>query len=227
VVMMPSIYSSRGSRKDSEKLIDKLGISSNVVSIKSSFTTLLKSLAPVFGRKKKDITEENLQARLRGILLMAISNKFGYLVVTTGNKSEMAMGYCTLYGDMCGGLAVIADVYKTDVYRLANYINRKEEIIPDEIIKKAPSAELKENQKDEDTLPRYEVLDPILKMYLEENKEFDEIAIVVGNKELVKKVLTTIDKNEYKRFQAAPALRVSTKAFGYGRRFPIVQGWRK
>ncbi len=227
VVMMPSIYSSRGSKKDSEKLIDKLGISSNVVSIKSAFTTLLKSLAPVFGRKKKDVTEENLQARLRGILLMSISNKYGYLVLATSNKSEMAMGYCTLYGDMCGGLAVIADVYKTDVYRLANYINRKEEIIPNEIITKAPSAELKENQKDEDTLPRYEILDPTLKMYLEENKEFDEIVKVVGNKELVKKILTTIDRNEYKRFQAAPALRVSTKAFGYGRRFPIVQGWRK
>ena len=227
VVMMPSIYSSRGSRKDSEKLIDKLGISSNVVSIKSSFTTLLKSLAPVFGRKKKDVTEENLQARLRGIFLMAISNKYGYLVLATSNKSEMAMGYCTLYGDMCGGLAVIADVYKTDVYRLANYVNRKEEIIPNEIITKAPSAELKENQKDEDTLPRYEILDPILKMYLEENKEFDEIVKEVGSKELVKNILTTIDQNEYKRFQAAPALRVSTKAFGYGRRFPIVQGWRK
>ena len=227
VIMMPSIYSSRASKKDAEKLIAKLGISSNVVSIKSSFTTLLKSLAPVFRRKSRDVTEENLQARLRGLILMSVSNKFGYLVLTTGNKSEMAMGYCTLYGDMCGGLAVIADVYKTEIYKLANYINRKEEIIPDEIIKKAPSAELKENQKDEDTLPRYEVLDPILKMYLEENKEFDEIAKAVGHKELVKEILTTIDRNEYKRFQAAPALRVSTKAFGYGRRFPIVQAWRK
>ena len=158
---------------------------------------------------------------------MSVSNKFGSLLLTTGNKSELAMGYCTLYGDMCGGLAVIADVYKTEVYKLANYMNRKEEIIPNEIIKKAPSAELKENQKDEDTLPRYEILDPILKMYLEENKEYDEIVKEVGNKELVRKILGTIDKNEYKRFQAAPALRVSTKAFGYGRRFPIVQGWRK
>ena len=227
VVMMPSIYSSRTSKKDAEKLIARLGISSNVVSIKSSFTTLLKSLVPVFGKKRRDVTEENLQARLRGLILMSISNKFGYLVLATSNKSEMAMGYCTLYGDMCGGLAVIADVYKTEIYKLANYINRKEEIIPNEIIKKPPSAELKENQKDEDTLPRYEVLDPILKMYLEENKEYDEIVKEVGNKELVKKILATIDKNEYKRFQAAPALRVSTKAFGYGRRFPIVQAWRK
>jgi NAD+ synthase (glutamine-hydrolysing) len=227
VVMMPSKYSSRGSKKDAQKLINKLGISSKIVSIKTTYTTILKLLLPVFGRKRRDITEENLQARLRGLLLMAISNKFGYLVLTTGNKSEMAMGYCTLYGDMCGGLAVIADVYKTDIYRLAGYINRKQEIIPREIINKPPSAELKENQKDEDTLPPYKVLDPILKMYLEQNKEYDEITKIVGDKELVKKILTLIDKNEYKRFQAAPALRVSTKAFGYGRRFPIVQAWRK
>ena len=227
VVLLPSKYSSRGSKNDSQALINRLGISSNIVSIKTPFTTILKLLRPVFGRKKRDITEENLQARLRGLLLMAISNKFGYLVLTTGNKSEMAMGYCTLYGDMCGGLAVIADVYKTDVYRLANYINRKHEIIPRAIINKAPSAELKENQKDEDTLPPYNILDPILKMYLEQNKEYDEIVQTVGKKDLVKKILTMIDKSEYKRFQAAPALRVSTKAFGYGRRFPIVQAWRR
>lgn len=227
VVMMPSIFSSRGSKKDAQKLINVLDVSSNIVSIKSPFTTVMKSLSPVFRKKRGDVTEENLQARLRGLLLMAISNKFGYLLLATSNKSEMAMGYCTLYGDMCGGLAVIADVYKTDVYRLAHYINRKQEIIPYEIIKKAPSAELKENQKDEDTLPPYKVLDPILKMYLEENKEFNEIAEVMENKNLVKKILSMIDKNEYKRFQAPPALRVSTKAFGYGRRFPIVQAWRK
>ncbi len=227
VVMMPSIFSSRGSKKDAQKLINVLDVSSNIVSIKSPFTTVMKSLSPVFRKKRGDVTEENLQARLRGLLLMAISNKLGYLLLATSNKSEMAMGYCTLYGDMCGGLAVIADVYKTDVYRLAHYINRKQEIIPYEIIKKAPSAELKENQKDEDTLPPYKVLDPILKMYLEENKEFNEIAEVMENKNLVKKILSMIDKNEYKRFQAPPALRVSTKAFGYGRRFPIVQAWRK
>ncbi len=227
VVLMPSIFSTRGSKKDSEKLIKNLGLSYRLISIKSVYTSVLKSLAPVFGRKKFDVTEENIQARIRGLFLMALSNKFGYLLLTTGNKSEMAVGYCTLYGDMSGGLAVIADVYKTDVYRLANYINRNEEIIPDEIIKKVPSAELRENQKDQDTLPPYEVLDRILKMYLEENKEINEIVNVIGEQETVKRILTMIDRNEYKRFQAAPALRVSTKAFGYGRRFPIVQGWRR
>ena len=158
---------------------------------------------------------------------MSISNKFGYLLLTTGNKSEMAVGYCTLYGDMCGGLAVIADVYKTEVYKLAKYINKEKEIIPNAIITKAPSAELREDQKDEDSLPPYELLDKILEMYLEENKEFKEIVDVLGEKETIQTILRMIDKNEYKRFQAAPALRVSTKAFGYGRRFPIVQGWRK
>lgn len=157
---------------------------------------------------------------------MAYSNNYGHLLLSTGNKSEMAVGYCTLYGDMCGGLAVIADVYKTDVYRIANYINRNDEIIPKNIIAKAPSAELKPNQKDQDTLPPYELLDKILRMYLEENKEFKEIRDLIGDEQLVTKVLRMVDTNEFKRNQAAPALRVSSKAFGYGRRFPIVQGWR-
>src|SRR3972149_6052230 len=226
VVMMPSHISSRGSKKDSKKLIEKLGIKSDLISIRPAFTTILKALSPSFKKVKPDVTEENLQARIRGLYLMALSNKFGYLLLTTGNKSEMAVGYCTLYGDMCGGLAVFADVYKTDVYRIAKYINRVEEIIPVEIINKAPSAELRYDQKDQDSLPPYDFLDRILKMYLEENKEYNEIVSVVGEAELVKKILTMIDKSEYKRFQAAPALRVSTKAFGYGRRFPIVQGWR-
>lgn len=158
---------------------------------------------------------------------MAYSNNFGNLLLTTGNKSEMAVGYCTLYGDMCGGLAVIADVYKTDVYRIANYVNREKEIIPQVIIEKAPSAELKPNQTDQDTLPPYELLDKILRMYLEENKEYNEIKEIIGNDELVKRVLQMVDMNEFKRNQSAPALRVSSKAFGFGRRFPIVQGWRK
>jgi NAD+ synthetase len=158
---------------------------------------------------------------------MAYSNNSGNLLLTTGNKSEMAVGYCTLYGDMCGGLAVIADVYKTDVYKIADYINREKEIIPQAIIDKAPSAELKFDQKDQDTLPPYELLDKILRMYLEENKEFNEIKNVIGDEDLVKKVLRMVDINEFKRNQAAPALRVSSKAFGYGRRYPIVQGWRK
>jgi NAD+ synthetase len=157
---------------------------------------------------------------------MAYSNNYGHLLLTTGNKSEVAVGYCTLYGDMCGGLAVIADVYKTDVYRIANFINKNEEIIPQNIINKPPSAELKPNQKDQDTLPPYDLLDKILRMYLEENKEIDEINKVINDEILVRRVLRMVDINEFKRNQSAPALRVSSKSFGYGRRFPIVQGWR-
>jgi len=157
---------------------------------------------------------------------MAFANNDNYLLLSTGNKSEMAVGYCTLYGDMNGGLAVLADVYKTDVYRIANYINRDEEIIPKEIIEKKPSAELKPNQTDQDFLPPYELLDKILRMYLEENKEFNQITSAIGEEEIVKKVLRLVDINEFKRYQAPPAIKVSRKAFGYGRRFPIVQGWR-
>ena len=157
---------------------------------------------------------------------MAFSNNDNYLVLTTGNKSELAVGYCTLYGDMSGSLAVIADVYKSDLYKIAKYINSEEEIIPTEIITKPPSAELSPNQKDQDDLPPYELLDTILKMYLEENKEFDEINSIIKNETVVKKILRLVDLNEFKRRQAAPALRVSRKAFGFGRRYPIVQGWR-
>ena len=159
--------------------------------------------------------------------MMAISNKFNHLLVTTGNKSELATGYATLYGDMCGGLAIIGDVYKTDVYRLCEFINRDEEILPREIIDKVPSAELRPNQTDQDSLPPYPVLDKILRMYLEENKELDEIAPGIGDRELVKKMLNLVDRNEFKRKQGAPVLRVSNKAFGYGRRFPIVQRWSR
>ncbi|MFA6027056.1 MAG: NAD+ synthase [Ignavibacteriaceae bacterium] len=227
VVMLPSKYSSKGSVKDSEKLIANLGITSNKISIQSVVNKTLEMLHPVFGNFPEDITEENLQSRTRGLLLMALSNKFKYLLLSTGNKSEMAVGYATLYGDMCGGLAVIADVYKTDLYRIANFINRNEEIIPDEILTKVPSAELRPNQTDQDSLPPYALLDKILQMYLEENKEIDEISRVLGERDDVNKVLHLVDRNEFKRKQAAPALRVSNKAFGYGRRFPIVQGWRK
>jgi NAD+ synthase (glutamine-hydrolysing) len=227
VMLMPSKYSSEGSIKDSEALISNLGINSNNVSIQPVVDTTISQLENVFEKNLKTLTEENLQARVRGLYLMAYSNNFGNLLLTTGNKSEMAVGYCTLYGDMCGGLAVIADVYKTDVYKIAKYINRQKEIIPISIINKAPSAELKFNQTDQDTLPPYEVLDKILRMYLEENKEFIEIKDVIGDDELVKRILKMVDMNEFKRNQAAPALRVSSKAFGIGRRFPIVQGWRK
>jgi len=226
VVMMPSEYSSEGSVSDSEKLIEKLGISSNNVSIQPVVDKTLETIRLSFKNNLNKITKENLQARVRGLYLMAFSNNDNYLLLTTGNKSEMAVGYCTLYGDMCGGLAVLADIYKSDVYRIANYINRDEEIIPQAIIDKAPSAELSPNQKDQDLLPPYDLLDKILKMYLEENKEFSEISEVIGDKKIVEKILRLVDINEFKRNQAAPALKVSRKAFGYGRRFPIVQKWR-
>ncbi|HET54178.1 MAG TPA: NAD+ synthase [Ignavibacteria bacterium] len=227
VIMMPSEFSSEGSLKDSQQLISNLGISSDTISIQPVFEKTKEMLEPVFGNKKKDTTEENLQSRIRGLYLMALSNKFGYLLCTTGNKSEIAVGYATLYGDMAGALSVIGDVYKTDVYRIANYINRNEEIIPQNIIDKEPSAELRPNQTDQDSLPPYPVLDRILKMYLEEYKEFNEINEEINDAETVHKVLRLVDLNEFKRKQAAPVLRVTTKAFGYGRRFPIVQRWRK
>lgn len=226
VVLMPSKYSSEGSVTDSEKLTKNLGISSDNVSIQPVVDETIKQLTPKFKQKLGKLTGENIQARIRGVYLMAFSNNDNYLVLTTGNKSELAVGYCTLYGDMSGSLAVIADVYKSDLYKIANFINRKKEIIPKEIILKPPSAELSPNQKDQDDLPPYELLDKILKMYLEENKEFDEITSIIKDENVVKKVLRMVDINEFKRRQAAPALRVSRKAFGYGRRFPIVQGWR-
>lgn len=226
VVLMPSKYSSEGSVKDSEELITRLGIQSENVSIQPVVDETLSQLNSIFNSEVKSITEENLQARIRGLYLMAYSNNYGHLLLTTGNKSEVAVGYCTLYGDMCGGLAVIADLYKTDVYRIANFINKNEEIIPQNIINKPPSAELKPNQKDQDTLPPYDLLDKILRMYLEENKEIDEINKVINDEVLVRRVLRMVDINEFKRNQSAPALRVSSKSFGYGRRFPIVQGWR-
>ena len=227
VIMMPSQYSSEGSVKDAVKLAEKLGITYDILPINEVFEEYLDVFKPVFKDKPPDVTEENLQARIRGNYLMAYSNKFGYLLLTTGNKSEMAVGYATLYGDMSGAIAVIGDVYKTQVYKLARYINREEEIIPWEIIHKAPSAELRPGQKDEDSLPPYDFLDQILEMYLEEYKEIEEIVDRLGNREMVKKVLETIDNSEFKRKQAAPVLRVSKKAFGYGRRFPIVQKWRR
>jgi NAD+ synthase (glutamine-hydrolysing) len=226
VVLMPSKYSSKGSVNDSKKLIKNLGISSNNVSIQPVVDETINQLTPKFKKKLGKLTEENIQARIRGVYLMAFSNNNNYLVLTTGNKSELAVGYCTLYGDMSGSLAVIADIYKSDLYRIANFINKKKEIIPREIITKAPSAELSPNQKDQDDLPPYELLDKILKMYLEENKEFDEIKLIIKDEKMVRKVLRMVDINEFKRRQAAPALRVSRKAFGYGRRYPIVQGWR-
>jgi len=227
VILMPSEFSSEGSITDSMKLIENLGISYDKVSIQPVVDKVIEQMQPVFGNKPRDITEENIQARTRGIYLMSYSNKYNAMLLTTGNKSEMAVGYATLYGDMAGGLAVIADVYKTDVYKIAEYINKDKEIIPRNIITKAPSAELRPDQTDQDSLPPYDILDRILRLYLEENKEINEIAEVMNDRKLVEKVLRLVDKNEFKRYQAAPALRVSKKAFGYGRRYPIVQGWRK
>lgn len=227
VVMMPSEFSSEGSLNDSEQLISNLVISSETISIQHVFEKTKEQLKEAFRGKPDDVAEENIQSRIRGTYLMALSNKHGYMLCTTGNKSEVAVGYATLYGDMAGALGIIADVYKTDVYRIAKYINREKEIIPNAIIEKPPSAELRHDQKDEESLPPYEVLDKILRMYLEEYKEFNEINEVINDAETVKKVLRLVDFNEFKRKQAAPALRVTTKAFGYGRRFPIVQGWRK
>lgn len=227
VLLMPSKYSSEGSISDSLQLIKNLGISFDNLGIQPVVDETILQLKAALKNNIKGLTEENLQARIRGLYLMAYSNNEGHLLLTTGNKSEMAVGYATLYGDMAGGLAIIADVYKTDVYKIVDYINRNNEIIPKAIINKPPSAELRPNQTDQDTLPPYELLDRILRMYLEENKEIYEISNLIGDEEIVKKVLRMVDLNEYKRKQAAPALRISSKAFGYGRRYPIVQGWRK
>ena len=220
-ILMPSEYSSKGSIDDSVKLAENLGIKFEIIPIKKIFSEYIDTLEPYFAGKPRDITEENIQARIRGNILMAFSNKFGALVLSTGNKSELAVGYCTLYGDMSGGLAVISDVPKTTVYKLAEFMNRDKIIIPEEIIKKAPSAELRPNQKDEDSLPPYPVLDKILHCYIEEGMSEDEIVGVGFERETVKWVIKTVNRNEYKRKQAAPGLKVTSKAFGMGRRMPV------
>ena len=220
-VTMPGPYSSKGSVEDSQKLVDNLGIKFIEVPIKQIYLSYLDSLRPHFEGQKEDITEENIQARIRGNILMALSNKFGYLVLSTGNKSELAVGYCTLYGDMTGGLAVISDVPKTMVYKLAHYINRSSEVIPDAIIKKVPSAELKPGQTDQDTLPPYEILDQVLYHYVDEGCSAEEIIAKGFDPETVRWIVKAVNRNEYKRRQAAPGLKVTTKAFGMGRRMVI------
>jgi NAD+ synthase (glutamine-hydrolysing) len=221
-VSMPGPYSSQGSREDAQELASNLGIKYEAVSINPVFEEFRSALAPLFSGLPEDFTEENLQSRLRGMTLMALSNKFGALVLTTGNKSEMAVGYCTLYGDMCGALAVIADVPKTMVYRLSAYRNRISSVIPRSTIEKVPSAELRPGQSDQDTLPPYEVIDCILEGYVEKYKTAEEIAREHGyDCKLVKQVIRMIESSEYKRQQAAPVLKISQKAFGSGRRFPI------
>ncbi len=221
-IMMPSPYSSDHSVDDSVDLCKRVGCESKLIKIHDLISEFDQSLNPMFEGLPKDLTEENIQARIRAILLMAYSNKFGGILLNTSNKSEKAVGYGTLYGDLSGGLSVLGDVYKTDVYRLAQYINEDEEVIPHNILVKEPSAELRYDQKDTDSLPDYDELDPILFQYIEENKSAPEI-IEMGYKEsLVRNVLGLVNMNEYKRFQTAPILRVSKKAFGMGRRMPIV-----
>ncbi len=223
---MPSRYSSKTSMHDAEELAKNLGIAFEEFSIEKPFETFLETLSPRFKGMPPDVTEENLQARIRGVILMAYSNKFGYLVLGTGNKSEMAMGYATLYGDMCGGLGVLSDVSKEQVYILARYINRNQQIIPQSILEKAPSAELRFDQKDSDSLPEYTIVDLVLGEYVEHHRSPEEIAAAHHlDLTLVKELVRKIHLNEYKRQQAPPGLRVTRRSFTIGRRFPIVQHW--
>jgi NAD+ synthetase len=221
-VGMPSPYSSAGSIDDSRRLAANLGIRFEVINISALFEQYTRSLAPLFAGTSPDTTEENIQSRIRGVLMMALSNKFSALVLTTGNKSEMAVGYCTLYGDMVGALAVIGDLVKTRVYAVCRWLNRSGEVIPEAILTKPPSAELRPGQMDTDSLPPYEVLDPILEAYVERYETPERIAQANGFPfELVQQVVRLVERSEYKRQQAAPVLKVTTKSFGMGRRFPI------
>jgi NAD+ synthase (glutamine-hydrolysing) len=220
---MPSPYSSRGSIDDALALARNLGIKCLQIPIADAFTTFKAQFAEVFAGRPEDTTEENMQARLRGMILMALSNKFGHLVLSTGNKSELSVGYCTLYGDMAGGLAVISDVPKTMVYALARWINRRDEIIPVATIEKPPSAELRPGQTDQDSLPPYDVLDDILRLYVEENMSARDIVAHGFDEKTVRWVQRRVDINEYKREQAAPGIKITSRAFGVGRRMPIAQ----
>lgn len=224
-VLLPSKFSSDHSINDALAMVNNLGCQHQIVPIEDNFQSLLKTLEPSFEGTSFGLAEENIQARLRGVLLMALSNKFGYILLNTSNKSEMAVGYGTLYGDMCGGLAVIGDVYKTEVYQLCEYINRETEIIPLNTIVKPPSAELRPNQKDSDSLPEYDILDRVLFQYIENKKSVEEICGLGFDESLVKRIINMVNKNEYKRKQAAPVIRVSPKAFGMGRRMPIVANY--
>jgi NAD+ synthetase len=220
---MPSPYSSRGSIDDALVLAKNLGIKCLQIPIANAFAAFKAQFAEVFAGLPEDTTEENMQSRLRGMILMALSNKFGHLLLTTGNKSELAVGYCTIYGDMAGGLAVISDVPKTMVYELARWINRRGEIIPPSTIEKPPSAELKPGQTDQDSLPPYDVLDEILRLYVEENMSARDIIAHGFEEKTVRWVQRRVDINEYKREQAAPGIKVTSRAFGVGRRMPIAQ----
>jgi NAD+ synthetase len=228
-IFMPSRFTSRDNYSDTEQLAENLGVRYTRVPIDTIFDIFLDNLSTYLHNDHNEdmgVTEQNIQARIRGTILMAFSNEFNSLVLSTGNKSELAVGYCTLYGDMSGGLAVISDVPKTAVYELSEYVNRHREIIPVNILKKAPSAELKPNQTDQDDLPPYEVLDPILKAYIEQAKGVDDLVEMGFDRGIVEDVVQRVTRNEYKRYQAAPGLRVTSKAFGYGRRYPVAQRFR-
>jgi len=222
VLMMPSQFSSDHSVDDAVALAKNLNIQYDIITIKELYDSFMDKLEPIFGDLPFNVTEENIQARARGVLLMAVSNKFGNILLNTTNKSEMAVGYGTLYGDLCGGLSVIGDVYKTDVFKLARYMNRNGEVIPENSITKPPSAELRPDQKDSDSLPEYDILDQILFNYIEQRMGPDEIIAAGFDPAIVHRALTLVNRNEFKRYQTAPVLRVSPKAFGVGRRMPIV-----
>ena len=224
-IFMPSRYTSRDNYEDTQQLAENLGVSYRVVPIDTIYSSFLESL-PFASESEPGVTEQNLQARIRGTTLMAVSNKEGSILLSTGNKSELAVGYCTLYGDMNGGLAVISDVPKTMVYELSRFINRQGEIIPQRVLDKAPSAELKPDQTDQDDLPAYDVLDPLLTGYIEELKGERELIQEGHHRKLVEDVVSRVVRNEYKRYQAAPGLKVTSKAFGYGRRYPMAQRYQ-
>ena len=226
LVFMPSQYTNKENFGDTKTLATNLGTELVTIPIDAEFKTLLNDLSPLLKGVATEVTGQNLQARIRGTMLMAISNRLGHLLLSTGNKSELAVGYCTLYGDMNGGLAVISDVPKTSVYQIAHFINRAREVIPERIITKPPSAELKPDQRDQDDLPPYEILDAILKAYIEDNKSPDEITAMGFEPSVVSDIITRVDRNEYKRHQSPPGLKVTTKSFGYGRRYPIAQRYR-
>ncbi|MCP3932628.1 MAG: NAD+ synthase [Bacteroidetes bacterium] len=222
VILMPSQFSSDHSVNDARQLAENLGIQYDIISIQDIYDSFMKELKPHFWGQSFNIAEENIQARARGMLLMAFSNKFGHILLNTTNKSEMAVGYGTLYGDLCGGLSVIGDVYKTEVFELAHFINKEKEVIPENTIDKPPSAELRPDQKDTDSLPPYEILDKILYQYIDQRRDPQDIIAMSLDEKLVKRVLRLVNMNEFKRYQTAPVLRISSKAFGMGRRMPIV-----
>jgi NAD+ synthase (glutamine-hydrolysing) len=221
-ILLPSRFSTEHSKQDAIELADRLNVRHDIIEIDEAYNAFEDLLKPYFNDLPFDLTEENMQARARAVILMALSNKFGYILLNTSNKSEAAVGYGTLYGDMCGGISVLGDVYKTQVYELASFINRKKEIIPQNTIDKPPSAELRPDQKDSDSLPDYSILDKILHGYIELRKGPNELVEEGFDKEMVKRVLRLVNTSEYKRYQTPPILRVSPKAFGTGRRMPIV-----